>query len=168
MDGFGFCSSWDAKNCIFAQFLIFVIFTCKMHYVLFSGRVPVPVAANATMTASGGESSAMTSREGCTVVGFYLGDEKIPYRTTIASTNVTLLQFKQLISKRGNYRLALLITVTELLFSTFDEKMECVLLCASFEFESMSRDARLWQRRDLTHIRASNVASYCERILLSG
>jgi len=38
------------------------------------------------------------------VVGFYLGDEAIPYRTTIQGNNVTLAQFKQLISKRGSYR----------------------------------------------------------------
>lgn len=38
------------------------------------------------------------------VVGFYLGDESIPYRTTVEGPSVTLGQFKQLISKRGNYR----------------------------------------------------------------
>lgn len=41
------------------------------------------------------------------VVGFYLGDEAIPYRTTIRGKDVTLGQFKQLISKRGNYRYVL-------------------------------------------------------------
>jgi hypothetical protein len=48
--------------------------------------------------------SSSSHSQGVTVVGFYLGDEEIPYRTTIASTNVTLGQFKQLVSKRGNYR----------------------------------------------------------------
>ena len=38
------------------------------------------------------------------VVGFYLGDEAIPYRTTVEGPSVTLGRFKQLISKRGSYR----------------------------------------------------------------
>jgi len=39
-----------------------------------------------------------------TVVGYYFCDEPIPYRTTLPGTSVTLGQFKQLLSKKGNYR----------------------------------------------------------------
>lgn len=39
-----------------------------------------------------------------TVVGYYFCDEPIPYRTTISGRNITLGHFKQLISKKGNYR----------------------------------------------------------------
>ena len=45
-----------------------------------------------------------TSSQNVIVVGFYLGDEAIPYRTTIQGDSVTLGQFKQLVSKRGSYR----------------------------------------------------------------
>jgi len=45
-----------------------------------------------------------TESQNVIVVGFYLGDEAIPYRTTIQGDSVTLGQFKQLISKRGSYR----------------------------------------------------------------
>jgi len=52
-------------------------------------------------SSAAGESA---SSQNVIVVGFYLGDEAIPYRTTIQGNNVTLGQFKQLISKRGSYR----------------------------------------------------------------
>jgi hypothetical protein len=39
-----------------------------------------------------------------TVVGYYVGDEPIPYRTTVAGARVTLAQFKRLLSKRGDFR----------------------------------------------------------------
>ena len=39
-----------------------------------------------------------------TVVGYYFCGEPIPYRSTIPGKTVTLTQFKQLITKRGNYR----------------------------------------------------------------
>jgi len=45
-----------------------------------------------------------TMSQNVIVVGFYLGDEAIPYRTTVEGHSVTLGRFKQLISKRGNYR----------------------------------------------------------------
>jgi len=45
-----------------------------------------------------------TASQNVIVVGFYLGDEAIPYRTTVEGNDVTLAQFKQLISKRGSYR----------------------------------------------------------------
>lgn len=37
-------------------------------------------------------------------VGYYLLDEPIPYKTTVPQTSLTLGQFKQLMSKRGNFR----------------------------------------------------------------
>ena len=46
----------------------------------------------------------LTASQNAIVVGFYLGDEAIPYRTTIHGNSVTLGQFKQLVSKRGSYR----------------------------------------------------------------
>lgn len=39
-----------------------------------------------------------------TVVGYFFCGEPIPYRTTIPGRNITLTQFKQVISKKGNYR----------------------------------------------------------------
>jgi len=39
-----------------------------------------------------------------TVVGYYFCGEPIPYRITVPGKRITLAQFKQLITKRGNYR----------------------------------------------------------------
>lgn len=39
-----------------------------------------------------------------TVIGYYLGNEPIPYRTQLPFRHVTLAQFKALMSKKGNYR----------------------------------------------------------------
>ncbi|KAK2148999.1 hypothetical protein LSH36_472g02060 [Paralvinella palmiformis] len=39
-----------------------------------------------------------------TVIGYYFCNEPIPYRTSLPGKNITLGQFKQLISKKGNYR----------------------------------------------------------------
>ena len=39
-----------------------------------------------------------------TVVTYFLGLEPIPYRTSLPGNNITLGQFKTLITKKGNYR----------------------------------------------------------------
>ncbi|XP_064623197.1 axin-1-like isoform X2 [Lineus longissimus] len=39
-----------------------------------------------------------------TVVGYYLCGDPIPYRSVIEGKNITLKQFKQLITKKGNYK----------------------------------------------------------------
>jgi hypothetical protein len=39
-----------------------------------------------------------------TTVAYYLGNEPIPYRSSLPGKNITLSQFKQLIGKRGHYR----------------------------------------------------------------
>lgn len=52
-------------------------------------------------------SSGSGNTSGCSnkiSVGYYLFDEPIPYMTTIPQSSVTLGQFKQLMSKRGNFR----------------------------------------------------------------
>ena len=43
-----------------------------------------------------------------TVVGYFFCNDPIPYRTTVPGSVVTLAQFKRLLSKRGNFRLAYL------------------------------------------------------------
>ena len=49
-------------------------------------------------------SAPQTPGPDVTVVGYYYCNEPIPYRTTIPGSNVTLAQFKQLLTKRGNFR----------------------------------------------------------------
>ncbi|CAK9299878.1 unnamed protein product [Gordionus sp. m RMFG-2023] len=39
-----------------------------------------------------------------TVIGYYFCNEPVPYRTKISGADVTLKQFKALLSKKGNYR----------------------------------------------------------------
>lgn len=62
-------------------------------------KLPAPVS-----TSSGLLNSSAGPQSEYTVVGYYFCGESIPYRTTVHSTQVTLGQFKQHISKRGIYR----------------------------------------------------------------
>lgn len=39
-----------------------------------------------------------------TVVAYYFCEEQIPYRTSVKERVVTLGQFKELLTKKGNYR----------------------------------------------------------------
>jgi len=39
-----------------------------------------------------------------TVVAYYFCEEQIPYRTSVKGRVVTLGQFKELLTKKGNYR----------------------------------------------------------------
>lgn len=39
-----------------------------------------------------------------TVIGYCYSGETVPYRTKLAGRDITLRQFKALISKKGNYR----------------------------------------------------------------
>jgi len=61
-------------------------------------------ASNNNREVSAQAADQPTMSQNVIVVGFYLGDEAIPYRTTVEGPSVTLERFKQLISKRGNYR----------------------------------------------------------------
>lgn len=69
-----------------------------------------PVLANSSALASLPSQSmsqpASMSQSQCeeTVIGIYFCGDPIPYRHTIPGTDITLGQFKQLISKKGNYR----------------------------------------------------------------
>jgi hypothetical protein len=45
-----------------------------------------------------------TSDSEFTVVGYYLCGDNVPYRTKLPGKNITLRQFKALITKKGNYR----------------------------------------------------------------
>ena len=58
-------------------------------------------ASSVPTTPSGGP---QPSTGGHTVVGYFFCGEPIPYRTTLPGKHITLGQFKQLISKKGNYR----------------------------------------------------------------
>lgn len=51
---------------------------------------------------SGGGSSAQPSEN--IVVAYYFCGEPIPYRTLVKGRVVTLGQFKELLTKKGNYR----------------------------------------------------------------
>jgi len=76
--------------------LLFLKLLCQLCCLLFTSshrQEDLPSAAS--------QSSLL---QNVIVVGFYLADEAIPYRTTIQGNNITLAQFKQLISKRGSYR----------------------------------------------------------------
>ena len=48
-----------------------------------------------------------------TVVTYFLGLEPIPYRTSLPGKNITLGQFKALITKKGNYRYDTIISYIE-------------------------------------------------------
>jgi len=65
----------------------------------------VPFVSDYKEESSAQAADQPTLSQNVIVVGFYLGDEAIPYRTTIQGPSVTLGRFKQLISKRGSYRL---------------------------------------------------------------
>jgi len=66
------------------------------------------------MSRSVGESSSLgqqtlTQRKGVPTppqikVAFFLPDEPIPYSVTEPGTDITLARFKELITKKGNYR----------------------------------------------------------------
>ena len=49
-------------------------------------------------------SAPVTPAQDVTVVGYYFCDEPIPYRTTLQGKQITLAMFKNLITKKGNYR----------------------------------------------------------------
>lgn len=53
---------------------------------------------------SGSGNTSTSSRPDETVIGYYLFNEPIPYRTTHPQPTVTLGQLKQLIGKKGNFR----------------------------------------------------------------
>ena len=60
-----------------------------------------------TATASsivGVAAAAVAMTPETTTVAYYLGNEPIPYRSSLPGRLVTLAQFKQLIGKRGSYR----------------------------------------------------------------
>jgi hypothetical protein len=70
-----------------------------------------PTAPNLS-TEDGGDKTAELSKNvfpsqstsDTTVIGYYVDDEPIPYRTTVPGRSVTLAQFKRLLSKRGDFR----------------------------------------------------------------
>lgn len=45
-------------------------------------------------------------------VAFFLLDEPIPYSTTVPGAEITLAKFKELITKKGNYRYQQLISTS--------------------------------------------------------
>jgi len=47
-----------------------------------------------------------------TVVGYYMCDDPIPYRTRVAGRSLTLAQFKRLVSKPGSFRSVRACTAT--------------------------------------------------------
>eukprot|EP00794_Sanderia_malayensis_P008965 gene8965-9922_t len=53
---------------------------------------------------SHGSGSSRGHRKDKTVVTYFLGLEPIPYRTSLPGKNITLAQFKPLITKKGNFR----------------------------------------------------------------
>jgi len=69
-----------------------------VHYSAFSrsnGNTKTTNSAQPVVTVKKSES---------VVIGYYFCDEPIPYRSMLPGGNVTLGQFKEHISKRGNFR----------------------------------------------------------------
>lgn len=69
---------------------------------------PAPLAAASVSTLAGQLSAMHVAPHAppeCTVVTFTFGDEPVPYRSKIAGRTVTLRQFKDILPKKGNYKL---------------------------------------------------------------
>lgn len=64
---------------------------------------PLPMGGCALANPALGPSSPPLPSE-ATVIGYCYSGETVPYRTKLAGRNITLRQFKALLSKKGNYR----------------------------------------------------------------